>query len=117
MAKEATTARRVKCPLPAYKDAWVELPPEWLGEHLLKRDQAVRASLKLNNSEITMAAISLCIVEDWGGIPGLTGKDPAGWDFTKVPLPLLTWLEQAVFDSFKQAFSIPKASSSSPPAG
>ena len=110
-------ADRIYCPLEKYAEAWVALPEEWLGEHLLKRDAAIRAAAKHKNNEITLAAISLSIADGWGGIPGLEGKDPAKWEFGKIPIPVLKWLETTVFDNFSEAFKIPKASSSLSPAG
>src|SRR3972149_7800013 len=68
-------SRRIQCALPGYEPAWVALPDEWLGAHLARRDEAVRAASKYADGKITIAAISLCIVDDWGGIPGLEGRD------------------------------------------
>src|SRR5574341_1138307 len=110
-------SRRVQCDLPGYEAAWVDLPDEWLGEHLRRRDEAVRAAVKYRDGKITIAAIALCIVDDWGGIPGLEGKDPAQWDFLKLPIVLMVWLESVVFDDFSKAFTVPKASSPPPPSG
>jgi len=109
--------RRINCPLPAYPSAWVDLPDEWLGAHLLKRDAGIRAATKYGNDKLVMFAISLCVADGWDGIPGLVGRDPAQWDFGRVPLSIIAWLEEAVFDDFSKAFTVPKASSPPPPGG
>ena len=109
--------RRIDCPLPAYPLAWVELPDEWLGAHLLKRDAGIKAAAKFGNDKLVIFAISLCIAEGWAGLPGIEGRDPARWDFERVPLAIITWLEEAVFDDFSRAFVVPKVSSPPPPAG
>ena len=110
-------SRRIQCALPGYESAWVDLPDEWLGAHLARRDEAVRAASKYRDGKITIAAISLCIVDDWGGIPGLEGRDPAQWDFLKLPIVLIVWLESVVFEDFAKAFTVPKASSALSPRG
>jgi len=110
-------SRRIQCALPGYEAAWVDLPDEWLGRHLARRDEAVRAASKYRDGKITIAAISLCIVDGWGGIPGLEGRDPAQWDFLLLPIVLIVWLETVVFDDFAKAFTVPKASSAQLPRG
>ena len=110
-------SRRIQCTLPGYESAWVDLPDEWLGEHLRRRDEASRAASKYRDGKITIAAISLCIVDDWGGIPGLEGKNPAGWDFLKLPIVLMVWLESVVFDDFSKVFTVPKVYSPLSPTG
>jgi hypothetical protein len=104
--------RKIYCPYPDSADAWVELPPVWLGKHLLRRDAAIKAAERFGNGQITVAAIALCIAEDWGGIPGLEGKSPEAWDFSQVPIGVLVWLQVAVFSDFQKAFTVPKVPSS-----
>ena len=110
-------SRRSQCALPGYESAWVDLPDEWLGEHLRRRDEASRSASKYRDGRITIAAISLCIVDDWGGIPGLEGRDPAQWDFLKLPIVMIVWLESVVFEDFAKAFTVPKVYSSPSPTG
>jgi hypothetical protein len=110
-------SRRFHFPGPQYPAAWVELPDEWLGEHLMKRDAAARAASHFNDGKITIAAISLCLADDWGGIPGLEGRDPTKWDFAKVPILIMVWLEREVFDDFAKAFTVPKVYSPPSPRG
>lgn len=109
--------RRIDCPFPNYSDAYVILPPEWLGEHQQRHDRTVEAARKYNNARLTFAACSIALADEWGNIPGLQGDDPAQWDFTKVPLSVLRWLEVAVYDDFLKAFIVPKASASPSPNG
>ncbi|MCC6192068.1 MAG: hypothetical protein IT318_23815 [Anaerolineales bacterium] len=95
----------------AYPGAYIVLPPEWLGRHLVRRDAARKAALQYGSEQITVAAIALAIIDEWGGIPGIEGPDPVSWDFAAVPIPLLCWLQVAVYQDFVTAFVVPKASS------
>ncbi len=109
--------RRVPCDLPDYPDAFVVLPPEWLGVHFQRRDEAVRAARVYNSNQITLAAIALALADEWGGIPGLGGDDPSKWDLAATPAALLVWLERAVYDDFARVYAVPKAPLPSSPAG
>ena len=84
--------RRIVYPGPAYS-AWVEIPGEWLGAHLLRRDQALKA-LEQYRADVTLwrASLSLVLADDWGGVRGLEGRDPAQWDLTVTPIAVLEWL-------------------------
>ncbi len=103
--------RRIVYPGPAYS-AWVEIPDEWLGAHLLRRDQATKA-LEPYRADATLwrAALSLVLADNWGGVRGLEGHDPAQWDLTITPVAVLEWLCESVFDDFARAFVVPKAPS------
>lgn len=102
------TSRRIDCPIPGYESAYVVLPAEWLGEHLVKRDEVLDA-LSLKNATLLRASIALAIADDWGGIPGLEQRnDPAKWELHKTPLTLLLWLVATVYNDFERAFVIPK---------
>jgi hypothetical protein len=106
-----TQPRRVDYPdQTAFPGAHVTLPAEWLGEHFMARDVAVAAAEHFNSLQITRACVALCLADEWGGIPGLTGSNPAAWEFGKVPAILLIWLERTVVDDFAQVYAIPKAS-------
>ena len=111
--------RRVQFPGADYPDAYVILPAEWLGAHLLRRDEAVRAAQAHPhaNATLTVATVALALADEWGGIPGLSGDDPAHWDLTQTPLPLLLWLEVVVWRDFLMTFEVPKNSSAPLPAG
>lgn len=103
--------RRVGCSLPKFDDAFVVLPDEWLGEHAERYDQAIRAAAKrFEGRTLINFSIALTIAENWGGIPGLEGK-PENWDFTKLPLELISWMNQAVLNDYALALSVPKVSS------
>ena len=108
--------RRIDCPLPDLEDAFVVLPDEWLGLHAQRRDQAVREAARYDSNTITLFAISLAIADDWGGIPGLDGK-PENWDFTKVKIPIIAWMNESVLTDFNKAFIVPKNSLSPSPSG
>ena len=103
--------RRIVYPTQPYT-AWVEIPDEWLGAHLLRRDQALKA-LEPYRADITLwrAALSLVLADDWGGVRGLEGRDPAQWDLTITPVAVLEWLCESVFDDFARCFVVPKAPS------
>lgn len=113
--------RRVNCPVSGYEAAHVVLPPEWLGAHLLRRDEVLAALEKSpagKSPTLTRAAIALALADDWDGIPGLTDKhDPATWDVTAMPLGVLLWLVEAVYADFAQAFVVPKVSAAPLPHG
>jgi len=101
---------KVFCPHPDYKKAYIVLPKEWTGDHIIRRnailvqivDQEVRQSEAIN------AAIAIVLVDDWGGIQGMESKDPGEWDLRKVPLPVLAWLSDVVLNDFLSSFSVPK---------
>lgn len=100
-----------------FPGAQITVPPEWLGEHLLRRDAAQAAAARFKNDRITVAAVALAILDGWENIPGIEGDDPAAWHFEKVPNAILCWLEVVVWNSFMESFVIPKASASPLPNG
>lgn len=86
------------------------LPDVWLGEHAVTRDQAVAESAHYESESITRLAIALALCEDWENIPGLDGP-PDKWDLTKVPLKILSWLDEVVLKDFGEDLKVPKVSS------
>lgn len=86
------------------------LPDEWLGEHAERRDEAIRKSQELGPT-LKQFAVSMALLEDWGGISGLDGN-PEQWDFTKMPLDVIAWISETVTIDFNQCFIVPKVSSS-----
>lgn len=101
--------RRIYCPLPEYRAAWIELPPEWLGEHAKRRDDVVERVQHLSVTE-RQFAISIALMENWN-IPGL-GGNPEAWDFSKLNLKMIAWINQEVLNDFAACFIVPKGLSS-----
>ena len=108
--------RRKDCPLPGLEDAFIVLPDEWFGIHAVRRDQAVAISTGEEGKTLELFAIALALLDDWGGIPGLEGN-PENWDFTKLKLEIIAWINETVLLDFNMAFIVPKNSSSPSPSG
>jgi hypothetical protein len=104
--------RRIDCTVPNHQEVYVILPDEWLGKHALKRDEALKAiqAISVDSLELRNAVMALCLVEDWGGIPGLEGKDPEQWQVENLPLSVITWMTTVVIGDFNDAFRVPKNS-------
>lgn len=103
--------RKIHCLHPDYPGAYMVLPPEWLGLHAIRKDRAVAAASEHGSQDITQLAAALALLDDWGGIPGVTGKDPGQWDLAAVPIPLMSWLVTEALSDFMAAYAVPKASS------
>ena len=110
MTDKKENERRLDCPLEGFEDVAVILPEYWLGEHCMKRDEAVLASKEYNNVEIANLAISLYIAEGIENIPGIEGENPKEWKLGKVPLILINWLSEVVLADFALAYKVPKNS-------
>ena len=104
---------RLNCPFEKYKDAWVEIPDEWTGAHVAKRDAAVKLAssvLNIPSAELRNLVVSLALTDAHGNIPGMEDPDPANWDVTITPVPIITWLGSAVLDQYNSCYVLPKAS-------
>jgi len=101
--------RKIYCPLPEYREAWVELPPEWLGLHAKQRDEVAENKGELSSTELNFA-IAIALLDNWD-LPGL-GGNPENWDFSQLSLPLIAWINQEVLTSFTACFLVPKGLSS-----
>ena len=112
--------RMVGCPFPKWNQVEVELPDEWLGIHAQRRDEAAVAARKtgLDEKSITLFqfALSLALLDDWRGIPGLDGP-PEKWDFEEVPLEIIGWVNQVCLAEFMSCFEVPKKVSSPSDSG
>ena len=89
--------------------AWVLLPPEWLGKHMVRRDQVVEGLDEKVTRSLQRVAISLAIVDDFE-IPGI-GKRQEEWDFDEISVNVLQWLINSVYMDFGMAFIVPKKKS------
>lgn len=98
---------RIDCPFPKWQGAYVSLPDEWLGKHAAKYDEAIAKSEGLPVSLRNFAA-ALALLDDWQ-IPGVPSNLTAGVNFAELPLPLISWVTQAVFASYNACFVVPKA--------
>jgi hypothetical protein len=101
----------VGCPFERWAGTEIELPDEWLGIHAQIRDEAADAGVEsgLDRKSITLFqfALSLALLEDWRGIPGLDGP-PENWTFEDVPLEIIGWINLVCLGEFMACFEVPK---------
>ncbi len=102
--------REVGCPWPKYAKCKVTLPDVWLGEHAARRDQAIEEAIEFKSESLTRMAVSLALLDDWENIPGLDGP-PEKWEYSKVPLKIMAWLDEVVLADFVADLTVPKVSS------
>lgn len=107
--------RKLTCPHPDYPKAAITLPAEWLGVHAIRREGAIRGSVRFETPELTELSIALALVDEFENVPGIEGNDPSKWDLEKVPTPILAWLTNTVNADYYASFKLPKAFS--PPSG
>ena len=103
--------RKVGCPFERWNDLEIVLPDEWLGIHAQRRDEAAEASIEsgLDKKSVTLFqfALSLALLDDWKGIPGLDGP-PENWTFEDVPLEIIAWINIVCLGEFMACFEVPK---------
>lgn len=99
--------RKIDCPF--VEGAYIVLPDEWLGEHVQRRDQARKNAEKLDSPTLETFAVSMALLEDWHGLPGLEGN-PDKWDFAKVKIQVIAWVLGVVMSDFNAAWEVPKNS-------
>jgi hypothetical protein len=103
--------RKIDCPIEGQEECWIGLPDEWLGRHILRRDQAL-AKIRESKQESELFirfSISMALMEDWK-LPGL-GGNPEQWDLEQVNLTVMLWVSEAVLSDFGTALLVPKARS------
>lgn len=103
-------ARRFDCPHEGYEAYYIELPDEWLGEHSYRYEEASSKVEDKWNATIRTFSVSLALLEDWR-LPGLEGN-PESWDFAKMPLSIIGWVNGIVIRSYMDCFIVPKGSPS-----
>lgn len=119
MAKQGDdNVKRIYCPVAGFctrddagrfvsSDWWIERPAEWMGEHALVRDRAVKsAGDQLGTSDLLTFSVSLALAHDWR-LPGLEGN-PDKWDFSQLNLRIITWVNHVIFEDFQRCYQIPK---------
>lgn len=106
---------RIDCPFENWPDAWIETPDEWTGEHANKWDEALRLGheAKLPHTWRTFSCAT-AVLTDWGNIPGMNGN-PDKWDFVKMKLPIVAWINDVLTTEYGRNFVIPKKKQSSSP--
>lgn len=92
--------KKIDCPY----GGWIELPDEWLGEHLLRRDQVLAKTS--TTGIVKNFTLAIALLENWD-LPGLTGK-PDKWDVAKLPAAIIVWVASVVTADFAQVFEVPK---------
>lgn len=94
---------------------WIDLPSRFMGQHQADRDGAVELSTKYNSPTLTRFAMSLLCLDSYS-LPGLHGK-MENWDFTKLDLQVILWVNQEVQDVYEALYIIPKNYSPPSPNG
>lgn len=82
-----------------------------MGYHLRRKDEATRAVRELESEEVTYFAVSMALLDDWGNIPGIEGKNPEDWHTDETPAPIISWIQAEVMADFYAALAVPKVSS------
>jgi len=103
-------ARRYDCPREGYEESWIELPDEWLGDHSHRYDEAIKKIQPEWGETVKTFAVSLALLDDWR-LPGLEGN-PDTWDFAKMPLSIIGWVNGVVMRDYNACFFVPKVSPS-----
>ena len=101
-------ARRYQCPREGYQECYIDLPDEWLGEHSYRYGEAIEKADKAWSDTLQTFAVSLALLDDWR-LPGLEGN-PESWDFAKLPLSVIGWVNGVTMGSYNQCFIFPKVS-------
>ena len=101
-------ARRHDCPREEYAGSYIELPDEWLGEHSYRYDEAMAKAKDIEGETLRTFSVALALLEDWR-LPGLEGN-PESWDFAKLPLSIIGWVNGVVIRSYMECFIVPKGS-------
>jgi len=108
----------IYCPLPNFgevdKDTgevnseyFIRRPSEWYGYHSRKRDEVIEKSNgALGGGDLLKFAISMALAEDWN-LPGLP-NNPERWDFDKVRLEVIVWVNQVIYNDLMRCYVIPK---------
>lgn len=102
--------KRYDCPREGYEEFYIELPDEWLGEHVYRHDEAIEKADKELPPTLQSFGVSLALLEDWR-LPGLEGN-PQTWDFNKMPLSVIAWVNGVTLRSYNECFIVPKVSPS-----
>ena len=97
---------RKDCPRPGYEEFYIELPDEWLGEHSYKHDRARDRTKGEESETLKTFALAMSLLDDWR-LPGLEGN-PDTWDFSKLPLSVIGWVNGVVMPSYYSCFIFPK---------
>ena len=110
MTDKKENERRLDCPIAEFKDAYVILPKYWLGEHCIKRDEAIQAAKEYKSVEVSNFSISLHLVDEFVNIPGMKDNDLKDSPLDQTPLVIISWLSEVVLNDFLLAYNVPKNS-------
>ena len=103
-------AIRYDCPREGYEEFYIELPDEWLGEHTYRYDEATDKAKSEWSDALQSFSVALSLLDDWR-LPGLEGN-PDTWEFEKMPLSVIGWVNRTVIPSYMACFIVPKGSPS-----
>lgn len=87
---------------------YIDLPDRWFGVHQDRRDAALLQAEKYGGDTLKLFAMSLASLDNWS-LPGLAGN-PEQWDFLKLDLRLIFWVNNMVQAAYFEMRVIPKKS-------
>lgn len=115
MAERETVV--IPCPVPGYNQLddgdnpvyWIEAYDEWLAGDQTVVDEAVEKWSKVGvpNDKILTFVVSLALLVDWR-LPGLESHNTEKWELEKLPLAVMSWVNQSVYGDFKRCEAVPK---------
>jgi hypothetical protein len=90
-------------------DTWIELPAEFTGRDVVRRDKAVE-KLKDSGRGITLDnfMVSVALLQNWQ-LPGL-GGNVEQWNIEELPLKVIAWVNGVVLGEFQKCFLFPRHS-------
>jgi len=98
---------------------WILLPESWTGKDAVRYAEATSGMADLGSAVLSTFAAAMALMEDWS-VPGLMGN-PEKWDFEKVDLPIIAWVNFHVVTNlaygFMGCFEVPLNSFAPSPSG
>ena len=106
---------RLPCPIPGYDETgedeqpryYVDAPDEWRGLHSVAYWESREATEGSKLSPDQKLFVSSLALLDGFELPGLSGK-PENWDYDKMPLKIIAWVNYVAVDSYVNCFEVKK---------
>jgi len=99
---------------PADDNIWLDVPDTFLGLHATRYDQA-NDQAEGQGRTLKTFACAVSLLDDWN-IPALSGP-PEKWDFERLELSLILWVNQTVIGRYMECYKVPKNYSAPSPNG